>query len=121
VISPWQGAAGRHTPPLVASTIVAAALAGWILARWGSIPAATAAWGSAPGGASAMTAMSVEYGADPRVVAFMQYLRVTVVVLGRLARVAAIGALAVLRLKVPAARTSRWCWRPRRCASSWSS
>jgi uncharacterized protein len=66
---------------VVASTIVAAAVSGWILARFSSIPAATAAWGSAPGGASAMTAMSAEYGADPRIVAFMQYLRVTVVVL----------------------------------------
>jgi membrane AbrB-like protein len=52
-----------------------------VLARFSSIPAATAAWGSAPGGASAMTAMSIDYGADPRIVAFMQYLRVTIVVL----------------------------------------
>jgi membrane AbrB-like protein len=66
---------------VIASTIVAAAVAGWILARVGSIPAPTAALGSSPGGASAMTAMSAEYGADPRIVAFMQYLRVTVVVL----------------------------------------
>jgi uncharacterized protein len=66
---------------VVATTIVAAATAGWVLARFSSIPAATAAWGSAPGGASAMTAMSLDYGADARIVAFMQYLRVTVVVL----------------------------------------
>ena len=66
---------------VVASTIVAAAIAGWILARFGSVPAPTAAWGSSPGGASAMTAMSADYGADPRIVAFMQYLRVTLVVL----------------------------------------
>ncbi len=66
---------------VVATTIVAAAVAAWSLARWGSISAPTAAWGSSPGGASAMTAMSAEFGADPRVVAFMQYLRVTVVVL----------------------------------------
>jgi membrane AbrB-like protein len=62
---------------IVASTIVAAAIAGWMLARFGSVPAPTAAWGSSPGGASAMTAMSADYGADPRIVAFMQYLRVT--------------------------------------------
>jgi len=66
---------------VVASTIVAAAIAGWMLARFGSVPAPTAAWGSSPGGASAMTAMSADYGADPRIVAFMQYLRVTLVVL----------------------------------------
>jgi membrane AbrB-like protein len=66
---------------VVGSTIVAAGVAGWILARFSSIPAPTAAWGSAPGGASAMIAMSADNGADPRIVAFMQYLRVTIVVL----------------------------------------
>jgi hypothetical protein len=39
-----------------------------------------------------MTAMSVDYGADPRIVAFMQYLRVTLVVLS---------ASAVSRLLLP--------------------
>jgi membrane AbrB-like protein len=66
---------------VVFSTIVAAGIAGWIMARFGSLPAATAAWGSSPGAAAAMTAMSADYGADPRLVAFMQYLRVTLVVL----------------------------------------
>jgi membrane AbrB-like protein len=98
--------AQTFTPPVVASiarswavmalvvgtTIVAAGVAGWVLARFSSIPAPTAAWGSAPGGASAMTAMSLDYGADPRVVAFMQYLRVTLVVLS---------ASAVSRLLLP--------------------
>jgi membrane AbrB-like protein len=117
---------------VVASTIAAAAIAGWILARFGSVPPATAAWGSSPGGAAAMTAMSADYGADPRIVAFMQYLRVTLVVLSASAVsrvllpggapppvvgvtqfdpvgllgtvvVAAVGALAALRLRVPAA------------------
>jgi hypothetical protein len=66
---------------VVATTIAAAGIAGWLLARFSSIPAATAAWGSSPGGAAAMTAMSADYGADQRIVAFMQYLRVTLVVL----------------------------------------
>ena len=116
---------------VVASTVVAAAIAGWILARFTSIAAPTAAWGSAPGGASAMVAMSADYGADPRIVAFMQYLRVTIVVLSAsvVARVllphgahphaagaasfdpvavaetvavAAFGAWAAIRLKIPA-------------------
>ena len=115
---------------VVASTIAAAAVAGWILARFGAVPAATAAWGSSPGGASAMTVMSADFGADPRIVAFMQYLRVTLVVLsasvvsrlllpgahapapgavsfdalglaGTLV-IAAAGALVALRLRVPA-------------------
>jgi membrane AbrB-like protein len=77
---------------VVATTILAAAIAGWILAKFSSIPAATAAWGSAPGGAAAMTAMSIDYGADPRIVAFMQYLRVTLVVLS---------AAAVSRILLP--------------------
>jgi uncharacterized protein len=66
---------------VVGSTVIAAGIAGWILARFSSVPAPTAAWGSSPGAASAMTAMSADYGADPRIVAFMQYLRVTLVVL----------------------------------------
>jgi hypothetical protein len=87
--------AGTVTPPVigsmlhdwfamllvVATTIAAAGITGWLLARFGSLPAETAAWGSSPGGAAAMTAMSADYGADPRLVAFMQYLRVTIVVL----------------------------------------
>jgi hypothetical protein len=87
--------AQTFTPPVVASilrswpvmalvvvtTVLAAAIAGWVLARFSSIAPETAAWGSSPGGASAMTAMSIDYGADARIVAFMQYLRVTIVVL----------------------------------------
>lgn len=88
---------------VVASTIVAAALVGWTLARFGSLPASTAAWGSSPGGASGMTAMSAEFGADARLVAFMQYLRVTLVVLsaGVVTRVLVPGGAA---LAVPGAR-----------------
>ncbi len=78
---------------VVVTTILAAALVGWLLARFGSLPASTAAWGSSPGGAAAMTALSADYGADPRLVAFMQYLRVTIVVLS---------AGAVSRLLLPA-------------------
>ena len=59
----------------VLSVIVAASLLGWLLARWRVLPGATAVWGSSPGAATAMTLMS-EYGADMRLVALMQYLRV---------------------------------------------
>ena len=65
----------------VATTIVAGGLVGWGLTRFAVLPGTTAAWGSSPGAASAMIAMAEEYGADPRLVAFMQYLRVIVVVL----------------------------------------
>jgi uncharacterized protein len=60
----------------VGSTIAMAALLGWALTHWRVLPGTTAVWGSAPGGAAAMTVMSEAYGADIRLVAFMQYLRV---------------------------------------------
>jgi membrane AbrB-like protein len=61
------------------STIVVSAGLGWALARTGLLPGTTAIWGSAPGAASVMTVISAEYGADIRLVAFMQYLRVACV------------------------------------------
>jgi len=60
----------------VMSTIVMAALVGWLLARWQVLPGTSAIWGSAPGGAASMTVLAEAYGADVRLVAFMQYLRV---------------------------------------------
>jgi len=60
-------------------TVIFSALVGLVLARVGGIPASTAAWGAAPGAASAMVAMSDEFGADSRVVATMQYVRVVCV------------------------------------------
>lgn len=63
------------------STILASSLLGWGLARSGLLPGTTAIWGSAPGAASAMTLLSGDYGADMRLVAFMQYLRVACVAL----------------------------------------
>jgi membrane AbrB-like protein len=64
----------------VASAILAASsFLGWLLARYGVMPGTTAVWGTAPGAASAMMLMSAEFGADPRIVAFMQYLRVVIV------------------------------------------
>jgi uncharacterized protein len=62
-------------------SVVAAGVAGWLLARYSSIAPETAAWGSTPGGATTMIILAADFGADPRLVAFMQYLRVTLVVL----------------------------------------
>lgn len=59
--------------------IVASALLGWILMRRQVFPGTTAVWGLAPGAASAMVLLADSYGADARLVAFMQYLRVAVV------------------------------------------
>jgi membrane AbrB-like protein len=66
---------------VVAATILSAGIAGWLLARFSPLSPQTAAWGSAPGASVTMIALSAENGGDPRIVAFMQYLRVTVVVM----------------------------------------
>lgn len=58
------------------STLLASSLLGWLLTRSGALPGTTAIWGSAPGAATVMTLMSEAFGADMRLVAFMQYLRV---------------------------------------------
>lgn len=54
---------------------------GWLMARRQLLPDTTAIWGFSPGAATAMTVMAEEYGADVRLVAFMQYLRVACVAL----------------------------------------
>ena len=61
------------------STLIASSLLGWLLARSGALPGTTAIWGSSPGAAAAMTLLSGAYGADIRLVAFMQYMRVACV------------------------------------------
>jgi len=63
----------------VLSAIIASTLLGWLLTRYQVLPGSTAIWGSSPGAASAMTLMAESYGADVRLVAFMQYLRVVIV------------------------------------------
>lgn len=55
--------------------------AGAALARFTELDAPTAALGSVAGGASGIVTMAEDLGADDRLVAFMQYLRVLVVVL----------------------------------------
>jgi membrane AbrB-like protein len=63
----------------VLSVIAASAFLGWLLTRWQVLPGSTAIWGTSPGAATAMTLMAESYGADIRLVALMQYLRVVVV------------------------------------------
>ena len=84
----------RGVPPSIASslserwpafaygTLAVTAIAyglGWVLSRWQVLPGSTALWGAAPGSATAMVVMSQAHGADDRLVAFMQYLRVVCV------------------------------------------
>ena len=63
----------------VASVLVLAGGLGWLLARARVLPGTTAVWGAWPGAASAMVLLSDSYGADMRLVAVMQYLRVALV------------------------------------------
>lgn len=66
---------------MVLATIVASVIMGWFLARWRVVPGTTGLWGTSAGAASAMVVLADAYGADVRLVAFMQYLRVVSVAL----------------------------------------
>ena len=63
----------------VVSVIVMSSLLGWLMMRLQVLPGTTALWGCSPGAASVMTIMGEAYGADIRLVAFMQYSRVLLV------------------------------------------
>lgn len=66
---------------VVLATLVASSFLGWFISRFRTLPGTTAIWGSAPGGSTAMVLMAEAFGADVRLVAFMQYLRVIMVTL----------------------------------------
>lgn len=74
-----------HDWPLFLSftmlVLIASAGLGYLLAKRNVLPGTTAIWGLAPGAASAMVIMADAYGADIRLVALMQYLRVVIVTL----------------------------------------
>ncbi len=61
------------------AVVAAASLLGFLISRLGVLPGTTAIWGSSPGAASAMMLMAEAYGADFRLVAFMQYVRIAFV------------------------------------------
>jgi uncharacterized protein len=63
----------------VFSVVAVSSFLGWIMTRFQVLPGTTALWGTSPGAASVMTLMAEAYGADPRLVAIMQYLRVLMV------------------------------------------
>jgi uncharacterized protein len=64
---------------VVFAIILATSFLGYVLAKRQVLPGSTAVWGTSAGGASAMVLMAEAYGADARLVAFMQYLRVVCV------------------------------------------
>lgn len=63
----------------VVSVLAASCGLGWLMTRLKMLPGTTALWGISPGAASVMTFMAESYGADIRLVALMQYLRVFLV------------------------------------------
>lgn len=65
----------------VVSTVAASSFLGWSISHLRILPGTTAVWGSAPGASTAMVLMAETFGADARLVAFMQYLRVVMVTL----------------------------------------
>lgn len=66
---------------VVGATVLASCMLGWVMGRLRIIPGTTPIWGLLPGGASTMMLMAEAYGADARLVAFMQYIRVVIVTL----------------------------------------
>lgn len=66
---------------VVGGTLLLSLIAGLLLVRFAHLDNKTATLGTLPGAASGMLAMSAPLGADPRLVALMQYTRVVVVVL----------------------------------------
>lgn len=76
----------------VFTSIGAGVLMGWLVSQSGRLPGTTAVWGLMPGAASLMTLMAESYGADMRLVAFMQYTRVLMVAMAAALTAHAIGA-----------------------------
>ena len=64
---------------VIFGTLLGAAGIGWLISRTGLIPGATAVYGTSPGAAGPMVLLAEAEGADPRLVAFMQYSRVLLV------------------------------------------
>lgn len=71
--------------PIVVLVVVSVMLLswglGWILGKLNVVPIQVAIWGASPGAASAMVILAKAYGTDARLVAFMQYIRVLLVVI----------------------------------------
>ncbi len=82
---------------VVFSIVAASSLEGWLMSRWRIMPGTTSVWGTWPGAASAMVVMAAEFGADARLVAFMQYFRVVCVA----SLASAVAALVVHNTGIP--------------------
>jgi len=63
----------------VLAVIAVSTFLAWLMMRMQILPGTAILWGSTPGAATVMIVMAEAYGADARLVAFMQYLRVAAV------------------------------------------
>lgn len=90
---------------VVLAVICASSLLGWLMSHWKVLPGTAAVWGSSPGAATAMMLMADAFGADARLVALMQYLRVLFVALTA-------SMIAHLFLEGPAAAPEPAVWFP---------
>ncbi len=66
---------------IVLAITLAGIVLGWLIGELGIMQGTTAIWGLQPGGATVMVLMAEAFGADARLVAFMQYSRVVLVAL----------------------------------------
>lgn len=76
-------AVGAHVLPIATVsilTVVLSVVAGLVLARFSRVDRSTAAFGMIAGGAAGIISLSRELGADARLVAVMQYVRVLIIV-----------------------------------------
>lgn len=64
---------------IIFAIIAFSCILGWLLSLFRFLPDTTAIWGLLPGAAFVMMIMADAFGADGRLVAFMQYLRVVLV------------------------------------------
>ncbi len=88
---------------IVIAVVTASSLLGYLIAKADILPGTTAVWGTSAGAASAMVLMADAHGADARLVAFMQYLRVVFVATG-----ASIMAAFVFRISGGTAPQTIW-------------
>ena len=82
ITAPIVAGFAHHWPiflGVVALSLAASVAIGWCMSRFRILPGTTAVWGMLPGAATVMMLMAEAYGADFRLVAFMQYLRVVLV------------------------------------------
>lgn len=75
----FVGAHWQAIATVILATALSACIVAWGLVRFTDLTPQTAAWGSMPGAANIMVTLAADAGGDPRLVAFMQYVRLIVV------------------------------------------